>query len=114
MFWKNLSADYELSPRQCAEVLAYTQMVGEKLAPALEYIWWVDGKNFVEFSRPTYAKCLPFPLNFYYPGKYENHAKELIAALYHEDESAEVIETAVSCSGCWSVLLSMDRLNLVV
>ena len=119
--FQNFSADYELSPKQCAEVVAYTQLVKDKLVPALEFVWWVDSKNFVEFSRPTYANCLPFPLNvsikapiswfvvglnhpiclfptifqFYYPGQYENRAKELIAALYKEEEDYEVIETAV-------------------
>jgi hypothetical protein len=37
-----------------------------------------------------------FPnFQFYYPGQYENRAKELIAALYKEEDNFEVIETAV-------------------
>jgi len=91
----NHSADYELSPKQCAEVLAYSQLINEKLNPALKYVWWMDAKNFVEFSRPLYAKLLPFPTNFYYPGQYEKHAKQLLFSLYNEDEDPQVIETAV-------------------
>lgn len=56
----------------------------------------MDAKNFVEFSRPLYAKLLPFPTNFYYPGQYEKHAKQLLFSLYNEDEDPQVIETAVS------------------
>jgi len=84
------------SPKQCAESYAYTQLVYEKLVPALNFVWWIDAKNFVEFSRPLYARLLPFPLNFYYPGQYEKHAKQLVASLYNDDEDLSMIETAVS------------------
>lgn len=94
---QNHSADFELSPKQCAEAYAYSHLVYEKLVPAMQFIWWIDGKNFVEFSRPLYAKLLPFPLNFYYPGQYEKHAKQLVSSLYTEEEDLSVIETAVSC-----------------
>lgn len=93
---QNHSADYELSPKQCAEAYAYIQMVYEKLVPALQFVWWIDAKNFVEFTRPLYAKLLPFPFNFYYPGHYEKRAKQLIASLYGEDDDLSMIETAVS------------------
>ena len=59
-------------------------------------MWWIDAKNFVEFSRPLYAKLLPFPLNFYYPGQYEKNAKQMMASLFTEEEDLLVIETAVS------------------
>lgn len=75
---------------------AYSQMVYEKLAPALQYVWWIDSKNFVEFTRPLYAKLLPFPLNFYYPGQYEKRAKQMMASLFGEDDDSNMIETAVS------------------
>ena len=78
--------------------MAYSQLISEKLVPALEFVWWVDSKNFVEFSRPLYAKILPFPLNFYYPGQYEKQAKELITSLYDNEDDLSVIETAVSWS----------------
>lgn len=91
----NHSADYELSPKQCAESYAYTQLVYEKLVPALNFVWWIDAKNFVEFSRPLYARLLPFPLNFYYPGQYEKHAKQLVSSLYNDDEDLSMVETAV-------------------
>lgn len=71
-------------------------MVYEKLVPALQFVWWIDAKNFVEFTRPVYAKLLPFPLNFYYPGQYEKGAKQLIASLYGQTDDLSVIETAVS------------------
>lgn len=96
IFLQNYSADYELSPKQCAEAYAYIQMINEKLGPALEFVWWVDSKNFVEFSRPLYAKLLPFPLNFYYPGQYEKNAKNLLDSLYIDETNYQTLETAVS------------------
>ena len=65
-------------------------------------MWWIDSKNFVEFSRPLYAKLLPFPLNFYYPGQYEKHAKQMMVSLYPEEEDFSVIETAVSLFINWN------------
>ncbi|KAI9555759.1 Metaxin-1 [Daphnia sinensis] len=91
----NHTADFELSPKQCAEAFAYSHLIYEKLVPALQFVWWIDSKNFVEFTRPLYAKLLPFPLNFYYPGQYEKHAKQLAMSLYPEEEDLSVIETAV-------------------
>lgn len=39
--FQNFSCDYELSPKQCSEVVAYEQLLLEKLYPALVYLWWV-------------------------------------------------------------------------
>lgn len=91
----NHTADFELSPKQCAEAFAYSHLIYEKLVPALQFVWWIDSKNFIEFTRPLYAKLLPFPLNFYYPGQYEKHAKQLAMSLYPEEDDLSVIETAV-------------------
>merc|ERR1712071_739462 len=41
----NHNSDYELSPKQCAEVLAYSQLICEKLSPALKFVWWMDAKH---------------------------------------------------------------------
>lgn len=96
IFKQNHTADFELSPKQCAEAFAYSHLIYEKLVPALQFVWWIDAKNFTEFSRPLYAKLLPFPLNFYYPGQYEKHAKQLAMSLYPEEDDLSIIETAVS------------------
>lgn len=53
---------------------------------------WIDPHNLNQVIRPWYAKALPFPLNFYYPGKYEKYAKSMIQALYptKDDKAAEI------------------------
>lgn len=39
---KNYSLEYNLSPKQCAEVMAYDHMLKDKLYPALQFIWCFD------------------------------------------------------------------------
>ncbi|XP_023248487.1 metaxin-1 isoform X2 [Copidosoma floridanum] len=67
---------------QTAETAAYQTMLEECLYPALQYEWWVDEQNLNQIIRQWYCKALPFPLNFYYPGKYEKYAKYMVEALY--------------------------------
>ncbi|KAK4022988.1 hypothetical protein OUZ56_008429 [Daphnia magna] len=44
----NHTADFELSPKQCAEAFAYSHLIYEKLVPALKEI----GYLFTEMSHP--------------------------------------------------------------
>lgn len=48
-----------------------------------------------ELVRPWYYKALPFPLNFYYPGKFEREAQSLIHSLYPMTDNTDIIETEV-------------------
>lgn len=60
------------------------------------YCRWVDNRNHSQITRPWYSKAISFPFNFYYPGRYETQAKELITALYGPlDEELGMIETQV-------------------
>lgn len=88
---QNYSPDHNLSPKDCAEILAYSRLMREKLYPALQYIWWVDERNYVDLSRPWYAKALPFPLNYYYPGQYSKRAKHLLDSLYENIEEEPAV-----------------------
>lgn len=47
-------------------------------------------------TRPTYAKALQIPFNFYYPSRYQSAAKEMIDALYGENTDLKEIEKTVS------------------
>ena len=38
------------------------------------HLWWIDGKTYVDFTRPWYAKIMPFPLNFFLPGRKQKAA----------------------------------------
>lgn len=63
------------------------------------FIRWVEEANYIDITRPLYAALLPFPLNYYYPGRYEREAKNYIETMFLEDEDTSVIETYVSCDG---------------
>lgn len=56
----------------------------------------MDEKNYCDLTRPTYAKALSIPFNFYYPSRYQNAAKEMIDALYGEHTDLREIEKIVS------------------
>ncbi|XP_073990114.1 metaxin-1 isoform X2 [Rhodnius prolixus] len=93
--FKNMSPDEGLSKKQLAEAEAYTNMLKEKLYPAILYTWWIDEKNFTTLTKPWYAKALPFPFNFYYPRKFKNHANSVMEALFDSLGSQDNIETKV-------------------
>lgn len=92
----NFNADFDLNNKQLSDVKAYTSILEEKLQPALLYVWWIDSKNYVELTRPWYAKALPFPQNYFVPGRYQKDATERLAALHCVKEVEDVqVETKV-------------------
>lgn len=93
---QHYSTDVHLNTKQAAEASAFTQYLRDKLYPAYQYCWWVDEKNYSDVTRPTYAKALRIPFNFYYPSRYQNSAKEMIDALYGEHTDLKEIEKTVS------------------
>jgi len=80
----NFSADHKLSGKQVAETDAFINLINEKLKPALQYVLWIDTKNHLEFTRTWYAKHLPFPLGYFYPGRYHDNSVKLIECLYSQ------------------------------
>jgi metaxin len=94
---QNYNADFSLTPQQTSDVVAYKRHLDEKLGPALEYIWWRDAKNYVELTRPWYAKALPFPLNFWVPGQMQRQVEEHVEARFSSCDtlSEQQIETAL-------------------
>ena len=42
------------------------------------HLWWIDGKTYVDFTRPWYAKIMPFPLNFFLPSRKQKAASLLV------------------------------------
>ncbi|KAK9308849.1 hypothetical protein QLX08_001270 [Tetragonisca angustula] len=91
----NYNTEQNLSRKECAKIMAYDIMLKEKLFPALQFIWWVDEKNVNELIRPWYCKAMPFPFNFYYPGKFERQARVIFEALYPVEDDISIIENKV-------------------
>eukprot|EP00069_Balaena_mysticetus_P022169 bmy_03383T0 len=88
------NADYDLSARQGADTLAFMSLLEEKLLPVLIHTFWVDAKNYVEVTRKWYAEAMPFPLNFFLPGRMQRQYVERLQLLCgeHRPEEEEELE----------------------
>ncbi|XP_064474392.1 metaxin-1-like isoform X2 [Ornithodoros turicata] len=75
---QNYSADIQLTAQQVSDVKAYSAMLSQKLKPALLYLWWIDGKNYTQLTRPWYARALAFPLNYILPGQMQRAATDAV------------------------------------
>lgn len=65
--------------------------------PIQIHTFWVDSKNFVEVTRKWYAEALPFPLNFFLPGRMQRQHMERLQLLCgeHRPEDEEELEKEV-------------------
>lgn len=116
--FQKFNADFDLSAREGADSLAFISLMEEKLTPALVrnqespcgavtdgqsddsvltvclsqiYAFWVEPKNYVDVTRSWYAEHLPFPLNFFLPGRMQRHQLDKLRLL-RGDESLEAGE----------------------
>nr|XP_054407884.1 metaxin-1-like isoform X1 [Pongo abelii] len=87
------NADYDLSARQGADTLAFMSLL-EKLLPVLVHTFWIDTKNYVEVTWKWYAEAMPFPLNFFLPGRMQRQYMERLQLLTgeHRPEDEEELE----------------------
>lgn len=62
------------------------------------YAFWVEPKNYVEVTRSWYAEHLPFPFNFFLPGKMQRHQLDKLRLLRGDDslEASEEVEKEVT------------------
>ncbi|CAK6984093.1 metaxin-1a [Scomber scombrus] len=91
MIHSKYNADYDLSAKEGADSLAFISLLEEKLMPALIYTFWVEPKNYVDVTRRWYAEHMPFPFNFFLPGRMQRTQLEKLRLL-RGDESLEAGE----------------------
>jgi len=92
----HITADFDLSPASCADVIAYGHMLERKILPGLLYAFWVDKKNYDSFTRPWYARSLPFYYRWFIPLRMQGKAQGRIFSLYDMERiSEEELETQV-------------------
>ena len=70
------NADHNLSPKECADTLAFVCLLEEKLLPALIYSKWVDTENYVEVTRRWYGENILFPMNSFLANRMRNQQLE--------------------------------------
>lgn len=85
----HITADFDLSPASCADVIAYGHMLERKILPGLLYAFWVDKKNYDSFTRPWYAKSLPFYYRWFVPLRMQSKAQGRIFSLFDLDRLSE-------------------------
>ncbi|XP_076443339.1 metaxin-1-like [Babylonia areolata] len=112
---QNWGCDFELSTKQSADVLAFSSMLEEKLLPALLHLWWIDSKTYVDFTRPWYTKIIPFPLNFFLPGRRQKAASMRVFLtkggenINDSDVEAKIYKEAKECINLLSYKLGNNE-----
>lgn len=68
------------------------------VCPIQIHTFWIDAKNYVEVTRKWYAEAMPFPLNFFLPGRMQRRYMERLQLLCgeHKSESEEELEKEVT------------------
>uniref|UniRef100_A0A3P9JHG0 Metaxin n=1 Tax=Oryzias latipes TaxID=8090 RepID=A0A3P9JHG0_ORYLA len=91
---QKFNADYDLSAKEGADSLAFISLMDEKLKPALIYTFWIEPKNYVDVTRRWFAEHLPFPLNFFLPGRMQSQQLEKLRLLQGDErlEAGEELE----------------------
>ncbi|KFO24918.1 Metaxin-1 [Fukomys damarensis] len=107
------NADYDLSARQGADTLAFMSLLEEKLLPVLIHTFWIDTKNYVEVTRKWYAEAMPFPLNFFLPGRMQRQHMERLQLLCgeHRPENEEELEKELYQEARECLILLSQRLG---
>ncbi|XP_067139102.1 metaxin-1 isoform X2 [Centruroides vittatus] len=109
---QNYCADFDLSQKQCSDIIAYSSLLKNSLYPALLYISWMDEQNYTEVTRPWYAKILPFPLNYFIPGHMQRKAIKTIHSLQnYENINEEQRETQIYKKAEECMTLLSERLG---
>lgn len=109
---QNYCADFDLSPKQCSDIVAYSSLLNNSLYPALLYISWMDEQNYTEVTRPWYAKILPFPLNYFIPGQFQRKAIKIVHAIHnYENINEEQRETQIYKKAEECMTLLSERLG---
>ena len=56
----------------------------------------MDDSNYTKFTRPWYAKRLPFPLNYFVPGRISQQMRQQICErINYSEETDDLLESKV-------------------
>nr|XP_006816753.1 PREDICTED: metaxin-1-like [Saccoglossus kowalevskii] len=110
---------------RCLTVMAYAKFAGapikikqtnnpwwSKTGELPLYAWWIDAKNYVEFTRTWYANALPFPFRYFIPGKLHKLANQRLETsrggphMMEEEIESVVYKDAKECLNLLSARLS--------
>lgn len=103
---KRYGTEFGLSSKQCSQSYAFSNMLENSLRPIVEYIWWIDSKNYNKFTKPWFVKAMPVPLNLVYPIYRRQRARALIESLFEECENQDLLHSYMfnSAEKCFTTL----------
>lgn len=109
---RSYNLDYNLTPKQCSESYAFTNMVVQNMKAVTQYIWWLDARNYEELSFPWYSSKASLPFNRIYPHHCRKTAKFLIdEALSCSDDDPDVVKRYVSSTAVQTFSMLAVRLG---
>ncbi|XP_018023910.1 metaxin-1 [Hyalella azteca] len=108
---KNFSCDHELTRKQCSDVLAYQQLIEEKLFPAFVYLWWVEPRSYQEIIHKWYYSRMRFPYKLWVPSNRHNAYKAFIESIVDEPDDEVAVETELLKRGQECLTLLSVRLG---
>ena len=74
----------------------------------------MDESNYTKVTRPWYAKRLPFPLNYFVPGRISRQArKQICDGIYSQEEDDFQLENKVWLTGSSSSVYLPLLLNII-
>ncbi|XP_004693862.1 PREDICTED: metaxin-1 isoform X2 [Condylura cristata] len=91
--WRSPSGTLPALRTSHGEVISVPHKIITQLRKEI-HTFWVDTKNYVEVTRKWYAEAMPFPLNFFLPGRMQRQYMERLQLLCGEQrpENEEELE----------------------
>uniref|UniRef100_A0A8C5V0C2 Metaxin-1 n=1 Tax=Microcebus murinus TaxID=30608 RepID=A0A8C5V0C2_MICMU len=91
--WRSPSGTLPALQTSHGEVISVPHKIITHLRKEI-HTFWIDTKNYVEVTRKWYAEAMPFPLNFFLPGRMQRQYMERLQLLCgaHRPEDEEELE----------------------
>ncbi|XP_012514197.1 PREDICTED: metaxin-1 isoform X1 [Propithecus coquereli] len=91
--WRSPSGTLPALQTSHGEVISVPHKIITHLRKEI-HTFWIDSKNYVEVTRKWYAEAMPFPLNFFLPGRMQRQYMERLQLLCgeHRPEDEEELE----------------------
>ncbi|XP_062048402.1 metaxin-1 isoform X2 [Lepus europaeus] len=91
--WRSPSGTLPALRTSHGEVISVSHKIITHLRKEI-HTFWIDAKNYVEVTRKWYAEAMPFPLNFFLPGRMQRQYMERLQLLCggHRPENEEELE----------------------
>lgn len=106
--------DSHLSQQERSEMLAYSDLLSDRLLPAILYMQWLDTDNYLNVTRLKYGKLLAFPRSLFYLSSNRKSVNNFIMRgsspeTTVEGKKIELLRRATECLSLLSSKLSRNK-----